>query len=328
MFGRIAVSILLVFLLTLAGCEDGYQRGLAAYERGDYASALEKWRPLAEQGNVHAAFNLGVMYEKGRGVAQSWPEAAKWYRRAAEKGMDRAQFNLGNSYRYARGIPQDFLRAVKWYRKSAEQGYFQAQTNLGVMYRYGQGVPQDYAEAIKWYRKAADQNDATAQHNVGLMYGKGHGVPQDDTEAVKWYRKAANQGYAQAQANLGRLYMKGQGVQKDYVQALNWFRKATAQGNVSALNDYAWFLATSKEPKFRDGEKAVALALKAVLPKRKSHYLDTLAAAYAEAGKFDEAIRVQKEAVDMLRVSGPKPQLLKKFQERLNLYESGKPYRD
>ena len=256
MFRRLAIGLVLALLVALPATAQDYAKGWAAYGRGDYATALKEWQPLAEQGNAQAQYILGAMYAKG------------------------------------------------------------------------QGVPQDYGEALKWYHKAAAQGHANAQSNLGLMYSKGQGVPQDFAAAVKWYRKAVKQGYAPALYHLGVMYEKGQGVRQDYVEAAKWYGKAAAQGDADAYNNYAWLLATNKDPKFRDGEKAVALALKAVLPKRKSHYLDTLAAAYAEAGKFDEAIRVQKEAVDMLRISGSKPQLVKNFQERLNFYKSRKPYRD
>jgi uncharacterized protein len=57
-------------------------KGLEAANRGDFATALQEWRPLAEQGNADAQFNLGVMYSKGRGVPQDYVEAVNWYRRA------------------------------------------------------------------------------------------------------------------------------------------------------------------------------------------------------------------------------------------------------
>ena len=47
-----------------------YQKGKTAYNRGDYATALREWKPLAEQGNADAQNNLGVMFYKGRGVIQ------------------------------------------------------------------------------------------------------------------------------------------------------------------------------------------------------------------------------------------------------------------
>ncbi len=54
----------------------GFDEGVAAYNRGDYATALREWRPLAKQGNAKAQHNLGVIYDKGRGITQDDAEAA------------------------------------------------------------------------------------------------------------------------------------------------------------------------------------------------------------------------------------------------------------
>ncbi len=70
------------------------QKGLDAYNAGDYATAMKEWRPLAEQGNVNAQYNLGFMYDKGKGVPKDDAEAAKWYRLAADQGNADAQWNV------------------------------------------------------------------------------------------------------------------------------------------------------------------------------------------------------------------------------------------
>jgi uncharacterized protein len=211
-----------------------FQTGYDASQRGDYATAHREWRPLAEQGDAHAQFNLGIIYDNGQGVPQDYAEAVKWYRKAADQGNARAQLLLGTMYRKGQGVPQDYAEAVKWHRLAADQGHAIAQFNLGIMYRKGQGVPQDYAEAVKWYRLAADQGYAAAQNSLGIMYKKGQGVPQNYAKAVNWCRKAAEQGYARAQNNLGFLYEKGQGVPQDYIEAVKWYRKAADQGQVNA----------------------------------------------------------------------------------------------
>ena len=164
----------------------GFDEGMAAYQRGDYATALREWHPLAEQGNARTQRALGFMYDNGRGVFQDYAEAMKWYRKAAERGDAKAQFNLGNMYDNGRGVPQDYAEALQWYRKAAEQGDAKAQNNLGFMYDKGQGAPQDYAEAVKWYRKAAKQGVADAQFNLGIMYAGGKGVTKDYVRAHMW----------------------------------------------------------------------------------------------------------------------------------------------
>ncbi|MBM3583865.1 MAG: sel1 repeat family protein [Alphaproteobacteria bacterium] len=144
--------IALVLLLTpvAASGEDAWQEGWDAYLRGDFATALSTWRPLAEQGHALAQASLGDMYANGEGVPQDDAEAVKWYRLAAERGLAEAQFGLGFMYYHGRGVPQDDVEAVKWFRLAAEQGLAQAQVNLGAMYAIGQGVPQDYVQAHMW----------------------------------------------------------------------------------------------------------------------------------------------------------------------------------
>ncbi|WP_143541459.1 tetratricopeptide repeat protein, partial [Rodentibacter genomosp. 1] len=125
-----------------------FLQGVKAVKKGDYQTAFSLWKPLAEQGNAIAQFNLGSMYKKGRGVKQDYAEAVKWFTKAAEQGDAIAQFNLGLMYKKGRGVKQDYAEAVKWYTKSAEQGDASTQYNLGLMYYNGQGVKQDYAEAV------------------------------------------------------------------------------------------------------------------------------------------------------------------------------------
>lgn len=65
------------------------------------------------------------------------------------------------------------------------------------------------------------------------------------------------------------------------------------------LNDFAWILATCSNKSYRNGSRAVALAEKAVKSFRSAEILDTLAAAYAEAGRFDDAVKIQEESIDI-----------------------------
>ena len=136
-----------------------YQKGLAAAQSGDYATALREWTPLAEQGDANAQYNLGVMYDRGQGV------------------------------------PQDYKTVVKWFKLAAEQGHVNALHNLGVMYDRGQGVPQDYKTALKWYILAAEQGAGRSQYNVGVMYNTGRGTPQDIVYAHMWFNIAASSGF-------------------------------------------------------------------------------------------------------------------------------------
>ena len=84
-----------------------FDKGLAAAQSGDYATALREWKPLAEQGNAVVQFYLGWMYNNGRGVPQDYETAVKWFTLAAEQGNASAQSNLGWMYDNGRGVSQD-----------------------------------------------------------------------------------------------------------------------------------------------------------------------------------------------------------------------------
>src|SRR5215831_1010791 len=151
------IMVLVPLLLHVAApwCWAGVQEGYNAYSRGDYATALHEWLPLAQQGDAPAQYNLGLMYLKGQGVSQDFGQAMQWFRRAADQGDAPAQYNLGLMYTNGRGVPQNSAEALRWYRRAADQGHADAQATLGLMYYLGQGAPQDFVQAYFWLTLAA-----------------------------------------------------------------------------------------------------------------------------------------------------------------------------
>lgn len=212
----------------------GFQAGLDSYDRGDYDTALKEFRPLADEGNAGAQYNLGYMYMKGQGLSQDYGEAAKWYRLAAEQGLANAQLTLGVWYLTGTGVQKDSQEAIRWLRLAGEQGDAKAQQALGILYS-GEGlglfgsVPKDLQESLRWFRLAAEQGDAGIQSRLGGTYYYGKDVPRDFHEAARWYRLAAEQGDADAQYRLGFMYARGEGLPKDYVLAYMWMNLVAGQ---------------------------------------------------------------------------------------------------
>ena len=97
------------------------------------------------------------MYQNGKPVAQNYAEAVHWYRKAADQGEVNAQYELGVMYHNGQGVTQDDTEAVTWYGKAAEQGHVSAQFYLGLSFRDGQGVPHDDVEAYAWFDLAASR---------------------------------------------------------------------------------------------------------------------------------------------------------------------------
>jgi protease YdgD len=122
-----------------------FEDAMAAYKNGDYATAQQLFRPLANDGREDAQFYLGYMYATGKGVAQDYTEAAKWFRLAADQGHAFAQYALGRLYLDGDGVKQDHVVAYMWFELSAAQG-----TKVAITARDGAAkkmTPTQIAEA-------------------------------------------------------------------------------------------------------------------------------------------------------------------------------------
>ena len=131
-------------------------KGLEAAQKGDFATALREWRPLAEQGDAGAQYNLGVMYRQGQGVPQDYKTAVKWYTLAAEQAIANAQFNLGVMYNNGQGVPQDYIRAHMWWNLAASSGYKDAVSGRDAVSK--RMTPADISTAQKLARECARKN--------------------------------------------------------------------------------------------------------------------------------------------------------------------------
>ena len=148
---RALLAFLIVLGLGASARADALRDAQAAYDRGRYATALEIWQPLAEQGNADAQVGLGNLFLGGYGLARDDRAAMEWFRKAAEQGSTVGQFSFGSLY-YGR---KEFGAAATWYRRAAEQGHAVAQLRLGKMYAEGLGVDRDDVRAYKWFSIAA-----------------------------------------------------------------------------------------------------------------------------------------------------------------------------
>jgi len=180
-------------------------------------------------------------------------------------------------------------------------------------------------EAIADYQKAAQIEPASSQiqNNLGAALLQSGAI----TDAVSRFEAALKDdpGDAEAQVNLGQALLKtghlGAAVQ-------HWREALQLQPqNVSALNDLAWVLATCPDGSRRDGAQAVELAQRAgrVAGESNPVVLGTLAAAYAEAGRFPEAIAAAQQALPLAQNH---PALAAALRQQIKLYQSGLPLRD
>ncbi len=219
---------------------------------------------------------------------------------------------------------KDYDKAISDYNKAIElnPNFDTAYNNRGFAY----DEKGEYDKAISDYNKAIEINPNfdTAYNNRGSAYGK----KGDYDKAFDDYNKAISENSKNDSAflNRGNMYYKqgayGKAIE-DYTKAIQLNSK-----NDSAYNNLAGLLATCADAKYRNGARAVEFAKKAmVLCPNNFEISDTLAAAYAEAGQFEDAVKTQEKAIDMLNEKD-KTLYLIEFTERLNFYKARKPWQD
>ena len=120
-------SILMCWLALAIPAWAGFDEDVAAYERGDYESALKEFRSLAESDHAEAQAYLRQMYDQGKSVPQDWVEATE--RLAAKQGVTVALVSLGKMHAKGRGVPQDYIQAHMWFNLAAAQGNESAAEN-------------------------------------------------------------------------------------------------------------------------------------------------------------------------------------------------------
>ncbi|MBN2561904.1 MAG: tetratricopeptide repeat protein [Phycisphaerae bacterium] len=183
------------------------------------------------------------------------------------------------------------------------------------------------AEAVGSLREAVrlSPNNAVARYQLGLVLSR-----SGDTVAAKEeWQEVIKTAPAFADAYLALV---GDALErKDHASALRLLRKGLEHAPDSALlaNGLAWVLATCPDEGRRDGAEAVQWAEKACEMTRRGdpEFLDTLAAAYAEAGRFEEAIKTERNAIELATQKG-QTSALEAYQRRLALFEAGKPYHE
>jgi tetratricopeptide (TPR) repeat protein len=231
-----------------------------------------------------------------------------------------AHYNLGDIlYKLGR-----YGEAANQYRIAwkLRPGYSQAVFNLGnVLFIQGK-----VADAIFFYREALrlQPGYAEAHNNLGVaLVTLGH--PE---QALQHYGEALRlrPAYVDAHYNLGRALLLTGRVD----EAVGQFKQVLAlnQDYWQALNSLAQIWATAPEERLRNGAAAIALAERAnrLSGNKNPQVLDTLAAAYAEAGRFPQALETAQKASQLARDAG-QAELAREIDSRMALYRTGHPWR-
>lgn len=168
--------------------------GLENAKAGDCETAFLCFLASAQHNYSKAQFNVGVCYEKGRGVQQDHNKAVQYYRRAASAGHHQAQYRCAKLLLSSRGQQcSDADAALSYLHIAADAGLTEAQVYLGVVLS-----ESDETKSVHYFRRAAQSGDSRALVFLAQCYETGFGVSQCVSTAVSLYQQAAIRGNKQA----------------------------------------------------------------------------------------------------------------------------------
>jgi TPR repeat protein len=157
----------------------------------------------------HCQGLLAMCYTMGHGCVKA--NAAQSLMLALESSNNGSMYGkyvLGKLYEDGKGVAQDYALAFKWYSAAVAQNFDGAQFRLGFMYALGRGVDQDRGKAFQLYKLAAVQGDPLAMYYVAQCYEDGRGVPINVAKAIKWCRRAQAAGLFLAQEMMWKYSKK------------------------------------------------------------------------------------------------------------------------
>ncbi len=310
------------------------QLGIALAQRGEIDEAIAHYR---EAVRIHPEFagaysNLGAaLMAKG-----NIDEAIACFRVAIQLDPDSPQAcgNLATAL-MLKGKPDE---GIAHYRQALRIDPAFAEGHLNLAIALAQHGSRD--EAITHHREAVRLNPRMAE--VPLDLGTAPSTPESIhdlgvslamqgkiDEAVGAFREALRLDPQQAEFHTS--FALALAVQGEFDDAIHHYGEAIRlkPTHPGPYNNLAWIRATHADPKFRNGAEAVRLADRALELSggRDPGYLDTLAAAFAEAGRFPEAISTMQEAISLAKATGAEG-LIPSLEERLRGYEAGRPYRE
>ena len=143
-----------------------FNKGVEAYQNGNYEVAFDEWAALAEDDDPMSQYGLGILYREGKGVSQDFDEAFNWFELSADQGNEYALNALGEMYDNGDGVEKDYEAAYDYYLEAGDAGVIEAIFNLGVLLDAGKLGQENDDAAIEMYEIAAEAGHEGAIHNL------------------------------------------------------------------------------------------------------------------------------------------------------------------
>ena len=337
------MCILTIFCVSCGGmAQNGAMlRAYKNYEKGDYEDVLaltsqaQSFKEPSHELRAEILFLRALAFEKlGRDqeaqgifkfIADNFMDTEYGYR-----AKEKVKMNPNDPLTYyQRGVDYcnkgEFDMAISQFNKALDLDpkYVLAYINRGIAY----GQKGDFDRAFSDFNKAISLEPGfyLSYYNRGYTYALNNQVDM----AISDYSRAIelNPQFALAYYNRAESYR----IQRRFDIAISDYDRAieSKKEYVIAYNSLAYLLATCPDDRYRDGVRAIELAEKALeISKDNYAIIDTLAAAYAEAGRFKDAVNTQERAIDIMKKQGNPNDKPDELVERLSFYKANRPWRE
>lgn len=250
---KIPGIVLALILYLLTGCQDNTSvsliEGDAALQRGDYAGAIAIFLPPAQNGNIDAAYKLGLTYklialnspQDDKGLKGSFEHATiTWLGVASDKKHPLASLELAKILRTKNDTTSQ-KKSLSLLEFAASKGVTGTAYELAQLYLSGiksgdrEIIVKDLAKAITFLEIAASENDLTATVQLALLYKNHPEKDKDGKRALELFKRASDKGHTQARSELAKIYLAKKDDPENAMQAFKLLEKLAKEGDTWAL---------------------------------------------------------------------------------------------
>ena len=215
---------------------EAFYHGLFGCEE-DPKKALYWFKKAAQDNDIQAQYNLGMIYLDGEGVKKNHNVAKEWFEKSSTQGHTESQYQLACLYlneeleMFNQKLGYALLKKAS--TPSKENNFepsSQAIVGRGLCLQNGWGVKKNLKESVKFYEKASDPklpegDNPLGMYYLGLAHYNGTGVPINFKLAFKFFSMAADQELCNAEYFVAGLLYYGEGVQQNYSKAIKYYKK-------------------------------------------------------------------------------------------------------
>ncbi|MDA1075380.1 MAG: tetratricopeptide repeat protein [Proteobacteria bacterium] len=304
--------------------------------RGRTIDAIGWLRAASDTGNIIANVILAQVFWQQANTTDD-PDTRE---RALERVMDNYLHAIGlgsSDAMYALAVlylggnfgEENEPSAIPLLKQAGDLDHSESLLYLGHLYYAGDKVEQSLSSAEAYFVRSAELDNQQAQLSYARYLMREKDNAAGDERIIDWLTALADEDDPQAMLLLGNLYARGVSTQQSTRRAISWYKNAvkTAPVDPDVVNEVAWTMAVSDVRKLRNAryaQKIMDNMMNEDADARQSpEYLDTWAATYAGTGDFEEALRLQNEALSQATKAN-REDVIDVLKDHLSSFEAGK----